>query len=443
MIVVLGLGVTGLSCIRYLQARGESAIVIDSREQPPLLSECQKEFPDIKIILGRLPAEIMLAAKEIIVSPGLSLQTPVLQQAIAKGIPCIGDVELFVREARAPIIAITGSNGKTTLTTLAGQMLQDAGCKALVCGNIGLPVLDVLSQPVPDYYVMELSSFQLEATYSLQAKVAIVLNVSPDHMDRYNSVDDYCAAKQRIYQDCEVAILNQDEPEIWRTLKLPAQRYTFSVLGDADFMLKDNAVYAQQQCWLNISMLPNQGRHHCQNILAALAIGFALGLDREVMLKTVQNFSGLAHRCQKIASSKGVDWFNDSKATNVGATVAALNSLKPLYSDIILIAGGDAKGADLSALKPAVMHNVSHLLIIGAATAELVELFEGVVSYQRVTSLAEAVQKAAVQAVPNTAVLLSPACASWDMFQNYEQRGNTFIDAVKEFIDEQRVTRKA
>ncbi len=445
MIVILGLGVTGLSCLRYLHARGASVTVIDSREQPPLLQAYQKEFSDVPIILGTLPEEIILNASEIIVSPGLSLQLPVLQKAIAKGIPCLGDIELFCREAaiRAPIIAITGSNGKTTLTTLVGQMLQDAGFTARVCGNIGTPVLDMLLEPVPDYYVMELSSFQLETTYSLQAKVAVVLNVTPDHMDRYATVADYCAAKQRIYQSCDIAVLNQDEPEIWQTLSLPAQQVTFSILGEADFMLKDDVLYHKTQRWLDVTALPNQTHYHAQNVLAALAIGTHLGLSKDTMVATMCRFSGLAHRCQKVACFNNIDWFNDSKATNVGATIAAINGLAPLYSDMILILGGDAKGADLSPLKAIVAAHVSQLFLIGAAAPELAQLFEDVVPYQHIDNLTQAVMMASRQAGAHTAVLLSPACASWDMFDNYEQRGNLFIKAVKEYIDEQVSHREA
>lgn len=443
MIVILGLGVTGLSCLRYLHAQGEVVTIIDSREKPPLLSECQNAFPDVPIFLGALAEDIILSAREIIVSPGLSLQLPVLQKAIAKGIPCVGDIELFCRRARAPIIAITGSNGKTTLTTLVGQMLQDAGLTARVCGNIGTPVLDVLSEAVPDYYVIELSSFQLETTDGLKAKVAVVLNVTPDHMDRYATFADYRAAKQRIYHNCETAILNQDEPEIWQALSLPEQHITFSVLGEADFMLRDNVLYYKTERWLDITTLPNQTRHHAQNVLAALAIGLSLGLPKASMLKTMCQFSGLAHRCQRIACFNGIDWFNDSKATNVGATIAAINGLSSLYSDMILILGGDAKGANLSPLKPIVAQHVSLLLLIGAAAPELAQLFEGVIPYQHIDNLTQAVRMASQHAGPNTAILLSPACASWDMFDNYEQRGNLFVKAVKEYIDEQVSHREA
>ena len=428
MKIIIGLGKTGVSCLRYFQRKGETVMAVDTRDSPPNLEAIQAEFPSLEIITGKLPEKLLLQADALIVSPGISLKTPAIAKARAQGVPCLGDIELFAGEAKAPIIAITGSNGKTTLTTLVGKMLADAGLNALVCGNIGVPVLDRLADPVPDYYVMELSSFQLETTQSLRAKVAVLLNLTADHMDRYKDITAYLAAKQRIYQQCETAVLNADAPLLWQSLALPAQQCFFSA---TDLTRCDVKVTEEI-----LSQLPLQGAHHRENAVAALTIGHCLGLALAPMLQTLSSFTGLAHRCQKIATLKGVDWYNDSKATNVGATIAALTSLHSLYKHIILIAGGDAKGADLSDLKPAVKAYVSQVILLGQAADELQALLQDEVACLRVDSLQAAVQQAAVMATAETVVLLSPACASWDMFDNYQQRGDVFVQAVREVIHE-------
>ncbi len=431
--VVVGLGKTGLSCVKYLVNQGVDVIVVDTRKEPPLLDELSKVAPNTRVMTGELSPGVISQADRLVVSPGVSLETPVIADARANGVACIGDIELFVSAAQAPVIAITGSNGKTTLTTLVGKMLCDANYRVEVCGNIGEPVLDVLAKEVPDYYVVELSSFQLETTHSLQAHIAIVLNISADHMDRYPSLAEYRVAKQRIYSNCEMALLNADEPEIWYELNLPDQRCTFGY-KDADFCLVkdkgDQFISHKGRKWFSVAELPWQGWHHYQNTLAALAIGVALGLQQQQMLKTLQAFVELPHRCQKIASFAGVDWYNDSKGTNVGATIAALNSVGPLYSDIILIAGGDAKGADLSGIKPAVCEFASQVILLGKDADKLAALLADDVACTQVKNLEAAVTYAHKMAAESSAVLLSPACASWDMFDNYQQRGEVFVEAV-------------
>lgn len=438
MKVVIGFGKTGLSCIQYLHDQGEVVAAMDSRDEPPNVDLIRAHYPDVKLILGGLCAQTLVQADEIIVSPGLSLKTPEIAQALKLGIPCIGDIELFAREAKAPIIAITGSNGKTTLTTLVGQMLKDAGYHVDVCGNIGTPVLESLRHDLVDYYVMELSSFQLETTQSLHAKIAVLLNVTPDHMDRYDTLDDYAQAKLRIYAGCETAVINANEPYT-QNLPVPhALRFSTTQKHGVNFYLDE---YEGQLSFFHdgavcfpVSDLICRGQHNYENILAALAIGYSLGVSLSSMHHTFADFNGLAHRCQKVASAEGVDWYNDSKATNIGATVAALNSLKPLYAGIILIAGGDAKGADLSPLGPLAAKTVSHVILMGAAAADLEKIMRGHVATTRVNNLQEAVAVAAQNANAGDAVLLSPACASWDMFSNYEERGNLFSTAVKEYI---------
>lgn len=439
MKVVVGFGKTGLSCLHYLHGLGEEVVAMDSRDNPPNLDYIKAHYPGMRVVTGGLAEDILLQASQIVVSPGLSLKTPELARAIAHGVHCVGDIELFAQQAQAPIIAITGSNGKTTLTTLVGQMIKDAGLQAKVCGNIGTPVLDLLDQAVPDFYVMELSSFQLETTHSLKAKVAVLLNVTPDHMDRYAGMDDYAAAKLRIYNHCEFAVLNASEPYCCQVNAAKKTVFGIAEAKGVDLYLKESAtglfIYSHDTPCFPVADLACQGMHNVENALAAIAIGQYLGISMTSMRNTLHCFSGLAHRCQKIASSDGVDWYNDSKATNLGATVAALNSLKPLYKDIVLIAGGDAKGADLSALGPLAGNAASHVILMGAAAADLEKIMQPHVAITRVTDLQQAVAAAACHAVSGAAVLLSPACASWDMFANYEERGNLFVAAVKEFID--------
>ena len=436
-IIVIGLGETGLSCVRYLCEQGHQITVMDTRQAPPQLNVLRAEHPEITVILGDLPRDVLLQADRLVVSPGLSLQTPAIAEARAHGIECVGDIELFAQACYVPVIAITGSNGKTTLTSLMGHMLSEVGYTVEVCGNIGEPVLNTLKNKPSDFYVMELSSFQLETTYSLRAKVAVVLNVSPDHMDRYETLQAYSDAKFRVYAECETAVLNADEPEIWRDFPLDKPHYTFSVAPDStvDFHLASNNgekfIFYKEEPWISLKELPWQGQHNYQNTLAALAIGHALGLDKKQMFSSIKSFVGLPHRCQKIASFLGVDWYNDSKATNVGAVIAALNSLGPLYSDIILIAGGDAKNADLSSLKPPVCQFVSQVILLGKDADRLEALLSEVVQCRRVRTLDEAVALAYDLAKPHSAVLLSPACASLDMFENYKQRGELFVKAVK------------
>lgn len=439
MKVIIGLGKTGLSCAKYFSKRQIDFSIFDTRVLPPGLAEFKRHYPSIAVQTGPLSLDCLLKADEIIVSPGVSLKTPEITAAMAKGVPCIGDVELFAREAKAPIIAITGSNGKTTVTTLIGKMLVDAGFKAKVCGNIGVSVLDLLEEEIPDFYVVELSSFQLETTHHLNAKIGMVLNITPDHMDRYANLFEYYEAKQRIYAQCEQAILNIDAPEAWSNADFPLKQLAFSAQTseavDVYLKLHEDKLfifYRDQPCF-PVAQLPSQSGFHLQNTLAALTLGFALDLPVASMLKTMQTFKGLPHRCQKIASFAGVDWYNDSKGTNVGATLAALDSIGPLYSDIILIAGGDAKSADLKQLSE-VSQYVSHAILLGRDAAQIESVLSGSVLCYHVNDMREAVKKAAALSAPQCAVLLSPACASWDMYEGYEQRGQIFCQSVEELM---------
>lgn len=437
--VIVGLGPTGQACLRYLKRRGEFVAGTDSRDNPPSFAPFKNEFPDIVLKVGGFSTSLIHQAQELIVSPGVSLKNPLITNRISQGISVIGDIELFVREARAPIIAITGSNGKSTVTALVGEMINQAGYKAYVCGNIGQQVLELLDKPVPDFYVMELSSFQLETTYSLQARVAVVLNVSPDHMDRYANYSEYIVAKRRIYLGCHQAVINIDEPEIWRKLNEIKIfiGFTLNEPQENEFGLrnKNDVCYLAfgKQYLLPINHLKLTGRHNVQNVLAALAIGKALDLPMERVLSALQNFTGLPHRCQWVARKREVDWYNDSKATNLGAAIAAITSIGlEKKGNLILIAGGDAKEADLRPLRDVVEKYVSHVILLGKDAAQIAKILVGCAEIIHEQSLPAAVECAAGLAKAADTVLLAPACASYDMFNNFEHRGEVFIQAVNQ-----------
>ncbi len=414
----------------------------DSRAQPPGLAELQKEFPEVELVLGAFSEPLLSQAEEIILSPGVALQEPLIQAAVKKGIPVVGDIELFAREAKAPIIGITGSNGKTTVTTLVGKMVEAAGLRVEVCGDIGIPVLDILNRPVPDFYVMELSSFQLETTHSLKAYAAVILNISsPDHMDRYATVEDYTNAKRIIYQNCQYAVLNKDEPDIWQMTKANAKRSYFTLKHPAaeEFGLKTEAgkIYLAygDHLLIDTQELKLKGLHHYQNALASLALGHAMQLPFAPLIGILKNFSGLDHRCQLIGQQKGIYWYNDSKGTNVGATITAIVSMgMENKGRLILIAGGDSKKADLWPLQKPIEQYVAHVILLGQDAALIENVIKGVVPFTRVDTLEAAVSTAASLAKDGDSVLLSPACASWDMFKNYEHRGQVFVQAVEALV---------
>ena len=439
MVVIIGLGQTGLSCARYCTRQNIPFAITDSRLNPSALAEFRAEFPEVNAKLGAFDAEMILNAEQLIVSPGVSLDEPILQKAREQGIEIVGDVELFCRAVKAPIIAITGSNGKTTVTTLVGLMLQAVGLQVIVCGNIGEPVLQQLMQPTPDFYVLELSSFQLETTYSLNAHAATVLNISADHMDRYPDLISYITSKQRIFQNCQRPVVNLDDTLSTSGLNFSVEPVTFSVSHDqqANFHLAQNnqgEYIAQEQTpLLSVTEMPLKGMHHYQNALAALALCSTTSNDVRKMASVLRSFAGLPHRCQWVREIDGVSWYNDSKGTNVGASIAAITSLGvELQGQIILIAGGDAKAADLHPLCEPVSRFVKRIILIGRDAPLFKAAFTDIISIDEVGSLYEAVLQAKQYAEAGDAVLLSPACASFDMFNNYMHRGDVFVEAVNQ-----------
>ena len=362
----------------------------------------------------------------------------------------IGDIELFCRAVHGeplskPVVAITGSNGKSTVTTLLGEMAEASGLAVGVGGNIGTPVLELLDDPKTELYILELSSFQLETTETLRATAATVLNLSPDHMDRYPTLADYHRAKQSIYRGCGTAVFNREDPLTSPLLPVTAGAVTFTTkapdLGQYGLLEDEQGVWLSRglEKLLNTAEMRIRGRHNQQNALAALALGDAVGLSLDAMLNVLKVFTGLAHRCQWLIEFNGVSWFNDSKATNVGAAVAAINGLgADISGKVILIAGGDGKGADFSDLRTPVTQFVEHLVLIGRDGPLIGAVAQGVTSIHQAEAMQDAVQQCAQLAKAGDAVLLAPACASFDMFSSFEKRGEAFASFVKEqFVKEQ------
>lgn len=434
--IVLGLGKSGLSLVRFLARQGQDFAVADSREQPPELHALQRDYPQVPVHCGPLSAELLSAAQVLYVSPGLALSTPAIQTASRHGVRISGDIDLFAQYARAPIVAITGSNAKSTVTTLVGQMFTAAGLNAAVGGNLGVPALDLLDAGV-DAYVMELSSFQLETTSQLKARVAVCLNISEDHMDRYPDLDGYIAAKQRVFKQAQSIVINRDDvpsqpqmqPESWISFGL-------SEPAAGEFGLREQAGASYlaygDQLLLPVSQLKVRGSHNCANALAALAIGQAMELPLAAMLSALQAFTGLEHRCQWLRQLRAVDWYNDSKATNVGAALAAIEGLGAEHSGkLVLIAGGDGKGADFSSLQAPIAHYCRAVIVLGRDAERIAQVVPSNVLLERVTSIEEAVSVAARLAHAGDSVLLAPACASLDMFKSFEARGDLFAQAVR------------
>ncbi|RKT43471.1 UDP-N-acetylmuramoyl-L-alanine--D-glutamate ligase [Thiocapsa rosea] len=436
--LVVGLGKTGLSCARYLRSQGIATAVTDSRENPPGLQQLRDEMPEVAVFVGGFAPEAFSAAARLVVSPGVPVSDPLIRDASARGVEVVGDVELFARAAQAPICAITGSNGKSTVTTLVGQMAAAAGQRVCVGGNLGEPALDLLDAST-QRYVLELSSFQLETTFSLHADVAVVLNVSADHMDRYPDLDAYAQTKGRIYRGARVAVVNRDDPIVVAMPRDAALKIGFT-LGeptDSDFGLRihDGARWLCRgtQPLMPASEVRIAGLHNLANALAALALASGCGLPMEQSCAVLRRFSGLPHRSELVAERDGVLWYDDSKGTNPGATVAALEGLIPPGSTgrAVLIAGGEGKGADFSPLRSAVKRTTRAVVLIGRDAGLIAQALDGEVPLLEAANMQDAVARAAEIARPGDTVLLSPACASFDMFESYEHRGRVFAEAVR------------
>lgn len=439
--VVAGLGISGVSAVNFLHERGYQVAVTDSRTHPP----GHDQIPaGIQTSFGQLDTELLLQAEEIILSPGLAPQLPEIQQATAKGIPVVGDIQLLRRATEVPIVAITGSNAKSTVTTLIGLMAKEAGKKVAVGGNLGRPALDLLKDQ-PELIILELSSFQLETTSLLNAEVAVVLNMSEDHLDRHGDMLGYHAAKHRIFQGVKKVVFNRDDA-LSRPLvpdAVPVQSFglnapdmnQYGVLCDTDGTLW---LARGRERLLKSTEMYIQGTHNIANALACLALGEAIGLPLNSMLETLKSFKGLAHRCEYVDTVNNVRYYNDSKGTNIGATLAAIEGLgaaiAPRKGKVVVILGGQGKGQDFKALRAAVQQYVKTVVLIGEDALKIEQSIEGSTEILKAATLQEAVQLCHAKADAEDVVLLSPACASFDMFKGYDDRGHQFVACVKALV---------
>ena len=428
--VVVGLGSTGLSCARYLYRNDLPFTVVDSRAEPPGLATLRSEMPDIEFFTGDHPAELVAAAAELVVSPGIAMDAPIVNQARTAGVEIVGDIDLFMREAKAPVVGITGSNAKSTVTELLGEMAREARLTVGVGGTLGTPALELLS-PECELYVLELSSFQLERAGQLNLAVGTILNLSPDHLDRHDSMTNYHLAKHRIFQGCKKVVVNRDDsltvPLVAADVEVVSWRMAEPEAGGFGLRREKTVEYLSlgDAVLLPVGELSLPGRHNIANALAALALGYSAGLPLAGMLSTLRSFKGLPHRCERVANIGGVHYVNDSKGTNVGATEAALRGLGG-ERDILLIAGGRGKGADFSQLQRAAEQHCKLLVLLGEDASLLQQALSTSAPVTMVSSLDEAFDVAVAHAEPGDTVLLSPACASFDMFNGYAERGETF-----------------
>lgn len=430
----MGLGATGMSCARFLYAQGTAFSVVDTRAAPPGLDTLRKEMPDVRVFTGEIPVEILDGASEVVVSPGIALDDPLISHAREAGAQVVGDIDLFVRAAQAPVVGITGSNAKSTVTSLVGEMAHQAGLNTGVGGNLGTPALELLA-PGRQLYVLELSSFQLERAGPLDLAVATVLNLTADHLDRHGSLPAYHKAKHQIFRGCRAAVVNRDDPLTiplvpadvdvisWRMREPELDGFGLRQVDEDEYLCRGF------EPLLPVRELSLTGRHNIANALAALALGSCIDLPLEAMLTTLRHFRGLPHRCEFVAELRGIRFINDSKGTNVGATEAALRGLGS-EGDIVLIAGGQGKGADFSTLAGVVARHCKLVVLIGEDAPLLQQALSPHAPVQPAASMDEAVRIASAAAAAGDTVLLSPACASFDMFSGYAARGEAFRASV-------------
>ena len=429
-ILVVGLGHTGISVAHFLQKQGFKFAITDSRDKPPLKDAFFQEMPDTPLFTGGFDETAFKVATHLVVSPGVSLTEKSIVKAIASGVKIVSDIDLFACSVNVPIIAITGANGKSTVTMMLGEMAKSAGKKVGVGGNLGTPALELLGLNA-ELYVLELSSFQLERTSALKAAAATVLNVSADHLDRHEDIAHYAYEKQKVFSGNGVMVINIDDPIVNAMQEAGRRLFTFSIRKDADFYIdhKDGVEYLMHKndYLMALAELPLEGRHNVANALAALALGTAIGLGQQVMCDALKRFKGLDHRMQRVAEISGVTWVNDSKATNIGACVAALEGYD---RKVILIAGGDAKGADMNELKPVIKEKAKSVVLMGKDAGLIEQALNNCVPVYSAKNMVEAVKICAGIAESGDSVLLSPACASLDQYKNYQDRGNQFSKAV-------------
>ena len=434
-VLVLGLGVTGLSVARFLRRNDRDATFIDSRDEPPGIDELADVWPDADVILGK--ATLPRGVSRIIVSPGVADSHELLKAARKKKIEVVSDIEIFAREAEAPFVAITGSNGKSTVTTLLYHMCRADGRKVLAGGNLGEPALDLLNEDTPDVYVLELSSFQLQRTQALPAEVAVLLNVSADHLDWHANEAEYRQSKYRVYREARAAVVNRADDAAVESSKDIKKIISFGLDAPAEGQYgireDDGVDYLARGETLLIATtdVAIVGSHNQANALAALAAGELLGLKMPAMLQVLSEFPGLEHRMQFVARKGAVDYINDSKATNVAAAVASINSIK---GSVVLVAGGDGKGGDFADLATALEGKLRAAVLIGKDAEKIASAIDTVLPVYFARDMDDAVRQAAAYAESDDTVLLAPACASLDQYENYGARGDAFCRAVEALL---------
>ena len=435
--VVAGLGISGVSAVNFLHEKGYRVAVTDSRAVPPGHDQIPTE---VQTSFGQLDQELLLQAEEIVISPGLDPKLPEIQAAIAQGIPVVSEIQILRRATEKPIMAITGSNAKSTVTTLIGLMAKNAGVKVAVGGNLGRPALD-LTKDDPDLYILELSSFQLETTSNLNAEVAVVLNISEDHLDRHGDMFAYHTAKHRIFQGVKKVVFNRDD-SLTRPLVpdvTPMQSFGLNApdLNQYGILREDNGniwLARGRERLLNSAEMYIQGTHNVANALACLALGEAINLPMDIMLETLKTFKGLEHRCEFVRELNNVRYYNDSKGTNIGATLAAIDGLGAAIEakggKVAIILGGQGKGQDFTALRDSLQKYAKVAVLIGEDRPVIEKAIEGTTTLLYAESLQEAVNLSQQHTHAYDVVLLSPACASFDMFTGYPQRGQHFVEYV-------------
>ena len=433
--LVYGLGTTGLSVARYFARRNVAVRFVDSRESPPGREELAHLLPDAEVTVGETPVELLDGVVRVVASPGIADDDQFLEAARAAGIEVVSDIELFTAEARSPIVAVTGSNGKSTVATLLSLMCDAAGLRGPAGANLGVPALDLLGEDEPDFYILELSSFQLQRTEHLPARVAVLLNISPDHLDWHRDEAEYRQAKYRIFREAEFAVINRDDAEVRSHLAEGRASLSFGLdePGEAAYGLRaedgDLFLARGEQLLLSVDDVAMVGRHNLANALAALAAGQLMGLDIAPMLQVLNEFPGLPHRMQEVGRADGVSYINDSKATNVGAAIASVDSLD---SPIVLIAGGLGKGGDFERLATEIAGKLRVAILIGEDAPLLADAFEGLAPTEFAADMHAAVRRAAALAESGDTVLLAPACASFDQYPNYQVRGDDFRRAFED-----------
>jgi UDP-N-acetylmuramoylalanine--D-glutamate ligase len=431
--LVVGLGLSGYSSARFLLRRGHRCRVQDTREQPPYIEQLRAEFDALEFHSGELDADMTAWADVLVVSPGVSVRQDEIRRAADNGKTVLGDIELFARLVDKPVVAITGSNGKSTVTTLVGEMIRCDQRPVAVGGNLGTAALDLLEQQEVEFYVLELSSYQLETTTSLRPRVAALLNLCEDHLDRYESYAAYVEAKLRVYDNADICVSNLDDEQT----RHDAHDVCFSLdpNSSAEFRLVEDGAYwlaHRDEPWLPVDRLGISGRHNWANALAAMAIAHRLDISRDAIVSALQDFRGIPHRSQWVAEVDGVEWINDSKATNVGAAQA---SIEGRVRPVILIAGGQSKGADMSVMAETIRQKVKRVLLLGEDAERLQQAWQDATEIERVDNMRTAVQRAGQVAEHGDCVLLAPACASFDMYPHFEARGDDFMQCVQELVD--------